>query len=226
MRRHAYSGASLITDVRRASEQIDSLVAIGDLAVPTRLPGWTARHLVAHLYRDFERLALACTTRCEGAPAVDDVTYWRSYDRTAIAARTTARAAEIISRFQTDDALIAGWRSMWRQALEDAASADPRTVVTTWGPTMQLHHLIGTRLLEVVVHGLDLADARGTPRVVDASALSYVDTVLQALAPSPDVRLATWDDVTWIEKAAGRIPLTSSERVALGERAHAIPLLA
>ena len=76
---------------------------------------------------------------------------------------------------------------------------------------MLLSEFLVTRVVEVAVHGLDLADALGrepwlTPQAAD---------VLQELLLGPDGAAALerlgWDRLPFLRKATGRDPLTAEE---------------
>jgi len=195
-------------------------------ALPTRLQPWDILHLVAHLYRDFERVPLALR---EPQPAkradTDVVTYWQ-YDRTENASRTQARADLIVGNYASPAALARAFDAIQRQAISLFDKTDPDVVVRTWEPIMRVDDFAATRVVEVTIHGLDLARALERPPGTDDNATAITSDVLSALLAAPLPQELTWDTTIWIEKASGRISLTPGERTVLRRLAEAFPLFA
>lgn len=197
-----------------------------DFARPTRLPPWDVLHLLAHLYRDLERVPLALQ---EPQPATsadtDAVTYWH-YDRTENASRTQARADLIVQKYGSGAALVRAFDAVQRHASSLLDDTDPGIVVRTWEPVMRIDDFAATRIVEVTIHGLDLTDALGQRLEMDDDAMELTSAVLFELLAAPLPSELNWDRTTWIEKSSGRIPLTPAERIALGRQADVFPLLA
>ena len=83
-----------------------------------------------------------------------------------------------------------------------------------------------TRILEMGVHGMDLADALGRRPWLTPAAASVVLSMLVGLWGADPAPALGWSDLTFIETATGRRPLTEAERAVLGDGAGAFPLLA
>ena len=107
----------------------------------------------------------------------------------------------------------------WPLAWAAARDARPgRRVRTRHGDLMLLTEFMRSRVLELAVHGLDLAAGTGRdPWLTDLAAGVVQDLIL----PGPggaEALLRTqlgWDRVTLIAKATGRRPLTAVERAAV-----------
>jgi uncharacterized protein (TIGR03083 family) len=198
-----------------------------EFARPTRLRPWDVRHLAAHLYRDLERVPLALHEQGPVMPSADTdvVTYW-DYDRTENAARTQARADLIVASYDTGAALARAFDGMQQRAVSMLDDMDPDVIVRTWAPVMRVDEFAATRVVEVAIHGLDLADALARSPETDDDALEITSDVLRRLLAEPLPPGLDWDVTTWIEKGSGRSPLTPVERAALGTLAAAFPLLA
>jgi uncharacterized protein (TIGR03083 family) len=193
-----------------------------EFARPTRLQPWDVVHLVAHLYRDFERVPLALQEPQPPRSAdTDAVTYW-DYDRSENASRTRARADLIVGNYGSAAALARDFDAVQRQAVSLFDNTDPDVVVRTWEPTMRIDDFAATRIVEVTIH---LAHALKRPPDADDAAMAITSDVLFALLAAPLPSELTWDRTTWIEKASGRISLTPEEGTALGRLAEAFPLL-
>ncbi len=197
-----------------------------EFARPTRLQPWDVLHLVAHLYRDMERVPLALEEPQPAiAPDTDAVTYWH-YDRIENAARTQARANLVVGNYDSAAALTRAFDAIQQQAISLLDNTDPDLIIRTWEPIMRVDHFATTRVVEVTVHGLDLAHALERPLDMDNDAMTITSDVLFELLAARLPPQLTWDRTTWIEKGSGRSPLTPGERTALGRVAEAFPLLA
>ncbi|MFI2714249.1 maleylpyruvate isomerase N-terminal domain-containing protein [Micromonospora sp. NPDC018662] len=191
---------------------------------PTPCPPWRVRDLLAHVRTGAGRLA---GMLAEPAPPRAEVTapdyfgaakFAPAVDRERIdgaraAARELPGASDVAREFGR------AWR-----ATDAAVAAEPpgRVVRTRHGDAMALTEFLRTRVVEVAVHGLDLADALDRPPWTAPTAAAVALDVLTAGRPLPD-RLGG-DARTVLRKATGRLPWTDAERVALA--AAGIPRLA
>ena len=133
-----------------------------DLTKPTRCDAWDVRGLIGHLIRDVDRILAYLPEPAPSDPDRDEVSYFRSYDPVAGAPQVARSAVETAERFATSAALIEGFATTWRAAVEAARTAGPdRVIATRWGPGLRMDDYVPTRVLEMTVHGLDLADALG-----------------------------------------------------------------
>jgi hypothetical protein len=160
--------------------------------------------VVAHLYRDFERVGQAVASPTEDRPDRDRVTYWH-YDRAENQARTQALADQHVARFGDGPALVDALDGMIAAAVSDAAAAPADLVVRlTWGPVMAFDEFLATRWLELVVHSLDVTDGLARPPVATDAGLALVAGILDRLAARPlsaDLGLTPAD---YIRAATGR----------------------
>jgi uncharacterized protein (TIGR03083 family) len=196
-------------------------------SAPTRCPPWDVRVLVGHMVRDLDRVL---TYLADPAPETqvadsDLVAYWRSYDPQAEGPRITANSVETADRYATPADLVEGFDSTLRRCLEEAGSEDPARVLSTRLTSIRLDEFLKTRILEIGVHGLDLAAALGRPPWLTPAAASVVLTILVGLFGDDPAPALGWSDLTFIETGTGRRPLTEGERSVLGDRANAFPLL-
>lgn len=187
-----------------------------DLAVsdaPSALPGWTVAELVAHL-----GMAMGALTRAQPGPpdaeALTFAAYVTTYPDTAedIAERTRRLAAE------TRDGPLPAVERMVAEAFAQLQvlrdlGADP-VVIARRGPLL-LSTLVLTRLLELVVHGDDLArsvggTAPGTLGPLEPGALQVVAEALrEALVETGGPDLDVVDALAWTRLACGRVPATA-----------------
>jgi uncharacterized protein (TIGR03083 family) len=198
-------------------------LAPADLERPTRLPPWDVAHLVAHVYRAFERIPDSLAQPpASRPPEADAATYWRAYERDD--GSTQPRADSLVEQFG-HEGVVAAFDGMWQRAADLLDGVDGATVVETWGPAMRIDDYTATRLVEVVIHGLDLADALDRPAVAAPDAVALVAHMLTALHGAPVPAALEWSQLEFVEKAAGRADLTPVERQVLGEQSARFPVL-
>ncbi len=111
------------------------------------------------------------------------------------------------------------------RCLAAARAEDPARVLGTRLTSIRLDEFVKTRVLEIGVHGLDLAAALGRDPWLTPDAASVVQSILVALLGGDPTADLGWSDLTFIETATGRRPLTEAERAVLGIRAGSFPLL-
>ncbi|WP_244236326.1 maleylpyruvate isomerase N-terminal domain-containing protein [Micromonospora inaquosa] len=185
-----------------------------DLGRPTDCPPWNVRDLIAHTRTGVGRLADMLAAPAPPRAEVDAAGYFG-------AAKFTAEVdADRIAGGQRDAsqvgraALAAEFDRAWR-ATDAAVAAAPvdRVVRTRHGDAMRLGEFLRTRVVEVGVHGLDLAAALGRPPWLTAPAAVVIAELLTGGRPTPAG--LSWDRLTLIRKATGRAALTVPERAAV-----------
>ncbi len=191
---------------------------------PTRCPAWDVRGLIGHMLRDVHRLLDLLQEPALGPPDTDSAVYFGSYDSAAEAPDIAERSIEMAARYATDDDLVEGFATTWRRAVKTAADAGHDRLVHVFSHTMVLPDYLETRVVEMTIHGLDLAAALHTERWMSVEGAAITRDVMSRMLGSapPD----GWDDVTFFEKGTGRAPLTDDDRRALGPTASRFPLFA
>ncbi len=197
-----------------------------DFGRPTRLPAWTVKDVVAHLSRGMDRIRWALSRLAPAAADTDAVTYWRRYVSAVAAPAVAERAIAIAAGFPTGAALVDEFESTWRESTQLAVAAAPDRVVGTWGPTLRLDDYLATRLLEVSVHGLDLAAALDRPPWLTPGGAQVTRWILSELLGTEPPATQAMDDIEFIEVGTGRRRPTRAERLSLGPLADRFPLLA
>lgn len=220
-------GALLETLDGETRRSIDVVRELPDeaFAVPTRCPPWDVRVLVGHMVRDLDRVLTYLADPAPEAADTDLVAYWRSYDPQAEGPRITASSIETADRYGTPAELVEGFDSTLRRCLEEAGREDPARVLGTRLTSIRLDEFLKTRILEIGVHGLDLAAALNRRPWLTPAAASVVLSILIGLFGGDPAPALGWSDLTFIETATGRRPLTEAERSVLGDGADAFPLL-
>ncbi|RZU76904.1 uncharacterized protein (TIGR03083 family) [Micromonospora kangleipakensis] len=188
-----------------------------DLDRLTPCPPWRVRDLVAHVRTGAGRLVDMLATPAPDRAEVDAAGYFGAakftpeVDSARIdSARREARELAGVPEVAADFARA------WR-ATDAAVAAQPagRLVRTRHGDAMTLTEFLRTRVVEVGVHGLDLAEALDRRPWLTPTAAAVVAHLLTGGRPVPAG--LDWDPLTTIRKATGRSDLTDRERTLVDE---------
>jgi uncharacterized protein (TIGR03083 family) len=183
-----------------------------DLDGPTDCPPWTVRELLAHVRTGAGRLTDMLAAPARPRAEVDAAGYFGAAKFTpeVDAARIDSGRQEA----QRSDRPATDFERAWRAADAAVAAAAPERVVRTrHGDAMSLTEFLRTRVVEVGVHGLDLAAALGRPPWLTPEAATVVADLLTGGRPAPAG--LGWDRLTLIRKTTGRLALTDPERTAI-----------
>ncbi|MFE0588319.1 maleylpyruvate isomerase N-terminal domain-containing protein [Micromonospora echinospora] len=186
-----------------------------DLDRPTGCPPWTVRELLAHVRTGVGRLTGMLAAPAPPRAEVDAAGYFGAAKfAPSVDADRVAGARREAAALPDRAALVADFERAWR-ATDAAVRAQPsgRLVRTRHGDAMTLADFLVTRVVEVGVHGLDLAAALGrTPWLTPTAA----EVVAGLLTGGRDVPSELgWDRSTLVGRLTGRSPLTGPERAVL-----------
>ena len=182
----------------------------------SRCPPWSVGELLYHVRIGVGRIPgmLAETEPADGA-LIPAASYFRpgerfssavNDDRIVVAQRGAAALGTGAAVARDFDR---AWRESWAKVRE---AGQARVVRTRHGDRMLLTEFLGTRVLELAVHGLDLAAGLGRPPwMTSAAACVVAEMLLPAGAISRLLDESGWDQVTLIAKATGRLPLTLAD---------------
>jgi Mycothiol maleylpyruvate isomerase N-terminal domain len=138
-----------------------------------------------------DRTSFFIFPRSEVAPVVYDYAY------TMVAGKTPHEMADVL-------------RETFTKTIEESRAADPDTVGPGYYALMRLDEFLTSRVLEAVVHGLDLTDALGHECIATAEGIATTAAILDDLLARRTVagRPAdlAGDDLAWIRAASGRSP--------------------
>jgi len=219
-------------DIRElAAAQIDLVRQVveglsdADLTAPTACAGWLAAHLLVHV-----RLGLAEATGSFAEPAGPDepvdrdfVSYWRDWP----AAPEPVTFGTV--RWHWANASAYSVASEFRRHFTDTTRA--AAGVSRQAPAgrfrfqehvMAAEDILAMWTVEFVVHHLDLiAHLPGRPGPLP-EAVALTARTLDGLFDDAR-RPGSWDDVTYVLKGTGRLPLDDEEQAVLGELAACYP---
>ena len=203
---------AMVAQWKRVSDDVRD---VDDWDTPTRLAGWTARTLLGHLVVVAEAIPRTLAEpRTDDEPTSVYVVFRGASGRAADndqRAREFAAAADPAVLVTRLDAAVAAARGMVDHVDGDAV------LPTRFGPLPTRHFLVH-RIVEGVVHGLDLSTAHvPDPLALDVCASALRELLLQT---RPDVAgQVPADEIGWVEAATGRVP-------APAELRDVLPLLA
>ncbi|MDR7276033.1 maleylpyruvate isomerase N-terminal domain-containing protein [Catenuloplanes atrovinosus] len=179
--------------------------------LPSPCPPWTVAGLFGHVIVTVGRVPAMIDGAAPSAATVDAAGYYRPdarFSPATNAARIAAggdRAALPGPSLVTEFATTSGY-------VEELCRREPpgRLVRTRHGDAMLLTDFLLTRVVEVAVHGLDLAAALDRRPWLTTEAADALRTLLLGDAAVP----LGWDHLTFIRKATGRAQITPGEREA------------
>ena len=146
-----------------------------------------------------DRVSFFIFPRSEVAPVVYDYAY------TMVEGKTPA---------QMPDTLAA----TFAKTVEGARSLAPGTVGPGYYALMRLDEFVASRVVEAVVHGLDLTDALGRDPMATSEGVAVTAAILDELLARKTVAgrpAGLGDDMAWVRAASGRGPEHPDPRLPL-----------
>ncbi|MGH8901053.1 MAG: maleylpyruvate isomerase N-terminal domain-containing protein [Egibacteraceae bacterium] len=162
---------------------------------------WTVAELVAHMVRGATRIDAYLGVAPRGKPIRDRVSYFQ-FDLETQAPVIAQRARQEAASINPED-LPARFASGWRASVDRAAALPPEHVIATFRGPMRLDEYAATRVVEMVVHHMDLRMALDQPPGATPAAGRLAMSVLEGLLGSPRPR--NHGRTRFILAATGRI---------------------
>jgi uncharacterized protein (TIGR03083 family) len=207
----AAESAALVAALRTAP--------VADLDRPTCCPPWTVRGEFAHAAIALSRTLAMLDAPAPAGPPVDTARYYSPDERFSPATdRQRVDTAQEYAEQRTPAELIDWFEQMSAQVVARVAGVSGSRLVTTrHGDPMRLTDFQVTRVVELAVHGLDLADALGVAPWLTAQAAGVVEGLLFGLAAPRAARELGVDRAGLLRRVTGRTPLSDAERARLRE---------
>ncbi|MBA9004189.1 maleylpyruvate isomerase N-terminal domain-containing protein [Thermomonospora cellulosilytica] len=188
--------------------------------LPTRCAPWRVRDLFGHVRVVIAWLPGMLAGASPDRARVSARQYYRPDGRFSADAndRRVSLAREHAAAWPDGRALAEDFAAAWRR-VHRLCGAEPagRVVRTRHGDAMLLSEFLITRVVEVAVHGLDLAAALEREPWLTPQAGSVVEELLTGRSDTTARRTLGWDRATFLNKATGRLPLTAEETRRLDE---------
>jgi uncharacterized protein (TIGR03083 family) len=204
-------------EAEQFSQAIEGL-SDDDWGRPTACEPWRVRDLVGHV-----RVVIGWLPGMLSAPSpaeadISAAEYYRPGQRFApeMNAARIALAQDHAAGQASGDALAKDFADLCRHVIELCqAEPDQRTVQTRHGDAMLLSEFLLTRIVEVAIHGLDLAAALGRRPWLTVQAGNAVEELLLGDQGTARIRRLGWDRRAFLRKATGREPISESEALQI-----------
>jgi hypothetical protein len=195
-------------------EQVFRRLTQNDWRTPTLLlpidedqPPWTVFELAGHFDISIGLTRMLIASQEPGQPGRDRVSFFifprsevapvvYNYAYTMVAGKEPEQMADVLHETFT-------------KTIEESRATDPRVIGSGYYALMRLDEFVPSRVVEAVVHGLDITDALGQPSVATPGGLAMTAEILDQLLARRTVpgRPADLDDeLAWIRAASGRAP--------------------
>lgn len=189
-----------------------------DFDRPTRCRPWSVRELLAHLLVACNRLPSMLAEPPPSEAENSAAGYYRAdrrFGSAATEARIAAAATDAAAYASGTDLVLAVGGACEEMGALARAEGPGRLVRTRWGDAMSLDDFLVTRVAELGIHGLDLADGLGMSPWLTSPAAEVIEWLLVGDDPVTAVTGLGWDRLTLVEAATGRRPMTDAERALL-----------
>jgi uncharacterized protein (TIGR03083 family) len=197
--------------LHRWAGQLDDVAT----ARPSVLSGWTVADLIAHLGRAMDALAVARPAE-PGTVPITLAEYLGGYpDRAEQISEVTHDLAARISHDPLGEVEAMAQAALDR--LDELRRLGDDPVVQARRAPILLSEMVTSRLIELVVHGDDLARSVRLPGPgpLDPQAVTLVgEALLEVLLVRGGWDLEVVDELAWIRLACGRVPLTGASLAA------------
>jgi uncharacterized protein (TIGR03083 family) len=173
--------------------------------VPSK-PPWDVRTLADHLDIATHMAAEMAANPQDLQIARDHVSFY-IFDRSTVGPAVYQYTVEHAGD-RSSAAIHSSLQRTIREAIEVARTASPELVAPAYFGPMKLRDMVITRVVEALVHGIDLADALGRPPYATAQATAVVAATLDELLgrtayPGRPADLRD-DDLAFVRVATGR----------------------
>lgn len=203
---------TLDTELGRVHEVFAGL-ASDDWTRPTKLeplddtkPHWTVFELAGHFDISIGLTNMLMAEPTEGQPGRDRTSFFifaraevapvvYDYAYTMVEGRTPADMPGVLHETFT-------------RAVEDARERPPELVGPGYYALMRLDEFVTSRVVEAVVHGLDLTEALGRERIATPDGITITAEILDDLLARRTVAgrpADLTDDWDWVRAASGRV---------------------
>ena len=156
----------------------DISIGLTRMLISSKEPGQVGR----------DRVSFFIFPRSEVAPVVYDYAY------TMVEGKTPAQMPDVLLE-------------TFSKTIDEASTTAPDTVGSGYYALMRLDEFVPSRVVEAVVHGLDLTDALGRPSIASSEAVTLTAGILDELLARRTVAgrpSDLVDDIAWVRAASGR----------------------
>jgi len=175
--------------------------------VDAALPPWTLFELAGHFDISIGLTRMLISSQQDGQVGRDRVSFF-IFPRAEVAPVVYSYAYTMVEGKKPAD-MTGVLHETFSRAIDESRATPPAAVGSGYYALMQLGEFVPSRIVEAVVHGLDLTDALGQDSMATADGLAMTAAILDQLiarryVPGRPADLA--DDMAWVRAASGRAP--------------------
>jgi uncharacterized protein (TIGR03083 family) len=186
---------------------------------PTRCAPWLVRDLVGHIITALARVPDMVAAPAPERAEITAADYFRADDRFSEAVNADRVRTGRERAGSADPAMLVQELTNTWQAVVAVSERQPegRVVLTRHGDAMLLTEFLITRVFEVAVHGIDIADAVDVEPWLTPAATGHLLRMLFGPTGSTALDATGWDAPTLVRKATGRAPISPIESAMLDQ---------
>lgn len=195
-----------------------------DWKAPTRLkaldpslPHWNLFQLAGHFDISIGLTRMLIDSRQEGQPGRDRVSFF-IFPRSEVAPVVYDYAYKMVEG-KTPAEMPDVLHETFSKTIVEAKASPPDTIGSGYYALMRLDEFVPSRVVEAVVHGMDLTDALGRETIATPDGIAVTASILDELLARRTVagRPADLsDDLEWIRAASGRSEHTDPRLPLIG----------
>jgi hypothetical protein len=170
-------------------------------------PRWTVFELAGHLTISIGLTSMLIADQQDGQPGRDQVSFF-IFPRSEVAPVVYDYAYTMVEGKKPGD-MPGVLRETFSNAISESRALPAETVGSGYYALMRLDEFMSSRIVEAVVHGIDLTDATGRASIATPEGIAFTASLLddllgrRAVAGRP---ADLTDDLAWVRAASGRAP--------------------
>jgi hypothetical protein len=168
---------------------------------------WTVFELAGHFDISIGLTRMLISSAQEGQPGRDRVSFF-IFARSEVAPTVYDYAYTMVEG-KTPEQMPDVLHETFGRTVSESRATPPATIGSGYYALMRLDEFVPSRIVEAVVHGMDLTDALGRPSIATPEGVAATAAMLDELLARRTVAgrptdLA--DDTSWVRAASGRSP--------------------
>jgi hypothetical protein len=173
----------------------------------TERPHWTVFELAGHFDISIGLTRMLISNQEDGQPGRDRVSFF-IFPRSEVAPTVYDYAYTMVDGKSPAD-MPGVLRETFSKSIEESRALPPDTIGSGYYALMRLDEFVASRIVEAVVHGIDLTDALGRECMATSEGIAVTaglldDLLARRTVPGRPDDLT--DDLAWIRAASGRTP--------------------